>query len=86
MHKCAQLRQRLSTERYYESETQIKNGVNTSIVILLETKCLVRLTFRQLFFWGGGYVTDLNRLATTESHLRLRGLHTQGRTKCQFFY
>ena len=46
------LRQRLSTARYYESETQIQNGVNTSTVILLKTKCLVRLTFRQLF-WGG---------------------------------
>ena len=29
-----------------------------SIVILLKTKCLVRLTFRQLFFLGGG-ILDL---------------------------
>ena len=46
---------RLSTARYYESETQIQNGVNTSTVILLKTKCLVRLTFRQLFLGGGYY-------------------------------
>ena len=49
VHKCAQ---RLSTARYYESGYQIQNGVNTSTVILLKTKCLVRLTFRQLFFLG----------------------------------
>ena len=56
VHKCVQLRQRLSTARYYESETQIQNDVNTSIVILLKSKCLVRLTFRQLFLFGGmGY-------------------------------
>ena len=45
--------------------TQIQNGINTSTVILLKTKCLVRVTFQQLFFFGGGYVTDLNRVATS---------------------
>ena len=44
----------LATARYYESETQIQNGVNTSTTILLKTKCLVRLTFRQMFFFFGG--------------------------------
>ena len=65
MHKCAQLRQRPSTARYYESVTQIQNGVNTSTVILLKTKCLVRLTFRQPFFGGEGGITDSNRVATS---------------------
>ena len=30
VHKHAQLRQRLSTARYYESVMQIQNGVNTT--------------------------------------------------------
>ena len=64
--------------------TQIKNGINTSTVILLKTKCLVRLIFRQLFFLGGGGMLlistelqlpgDFAASLTTESHLRLRGL------------
>ena len=58
MHKCAQLTQTLSSARYYESETQIQNGVNTSTVILLKTKCLVR--FSNFFFWGGGGGVLLN--------------------------
>ena len=81
MHKCAQLRQRLSTARHYE--WKIQNGVNTSTVILLKTKFLVRLTFRQLFLLGGEGITDLNRVPgdfaaslTTESHFRLRCLKT----------
>ena len=32
VHKHAKLRQRLSTARYYESVTQIQNGVNSSTV------------------------------------------------------
>ena len=62
VHKCAQSTERLSTARYYESETQIQNGVNTSTVILLKTKCLVR--FGNFFFWGMG-ITDLNRVANS---------------------
>ena len=35
----------LATARYYESETQIQNS---------KKKCLVSLTFRQMFFFFGG--------------------------------
>ena len=57
----------LATARCYESETQIQNGVNTSTAILLKTKCLVRLTLRQMFFFFGGEggITDLNQVATS---------------------
>ena len=66
MNKCAQLTQRLSTARYYEFETQIQNGFNTSTVILLKTKRLVRLTFRQLLLGRRVGITDLSRVATSK--------------------